>query len=409
MYRIAVISAHTSPLAKLGCRETGGMNVYVRELSRELGRRGYLVDVFTRRADADSPDILQPSENVRVVHLRAGPEQVAGKRHLCRHLRDFERELLAFQRAEGIDYDLIHSHYWLSGWVGLALKERWRVPLIAMFHTLGEVKNLVAAREPPCRTEIEREIARRADRIVCASDHERRILEAVYEAQPSRIAVVPCGVDLERFQPTDKSAARSALGLNGKRMILFVGRIEPLKGLDTLLAAAAQLEKSPDFQVLIVGGDGTATDELRHLRDLTARLGIAHRVSFVGPVGHDRLPLFYNAADLCVVPSYYESFGLVALEAMACGTPVVAARVGGLTVTVRDGETGYLVPWQGRQLFAERMALLLGDEELRQGFGRTAREVAKGFGWGNVADAIEPLYRGLLSEIEDVMPCALPC
>ena len=403
MQRIAVISAHTSPLAPLGYRETGGMNVYVRELSREMGRRGYLVDVFTRRSNGDGPDVVCPTENVRVIHLRAGPEGGEGKERLFGHLRDFERELLEFQQAEEIEYDLIHSHYWLSGWLGLALRERWGVPLIAMFHTLGELKRRlhVGKPEPACRIEIEREVAQGADCIVCASDHEKQALAEIYGADAHRIAVVPCGVDLDRFQPLDKESARSALGLNGERMILFVGRVEPLKGVDILLTAAARLNEEPEYRVLIVGGDGNATDEMDHLRDLSEGLGIAERVSFVGPVGHDRLPLYYNAADVCVVPSYYESFCLVALEAMACGTPVVASRVGGLTVTVRDGETGYLIPYHCPEPFAERVALLLGDEEMRRAFGRTATEAASGFGWGNVADAIESLYRRLIGDDRD--------
>jgi len=407
--RIAVISAHTCPLAKLGWPETGGMNVYVRELSRELGARGYPVDIFTRRADASSPDVVSSSENVRVVHLRAGPPETTGKGELYRYLGDFERELLSFQQAEGTEYDLIHSHYWLSGLVGLSLRERWNVPLVAMFHTLAEAKKLapVAQREPPGRIEGERQVARQADRIICATEHEKRILEDIYEADPSRVCVVPCGVDLDLFKPSDKETARAALSLNGKRMVLFVGRIEPLKGVDILLAAAAQLKAESDFQVFIVGGDGTANDEIKRLQWLTADLGITPRVSFLGSVDHDRLPLFYNAADLCVVPSYYESFGLVALEAMACGTPVVASRVGGLTTTVRDGETGYLIPWHYPQPFAERMALLLSDEELRQSFGRTAREAVKGFGWSNIADAVESIYRELLSDSEAAAASAL--
>ncbi len=407
--RIAVISAHASPLARLGWHETGGMNVYVRELSREMGARGYHIDIFTRRADTSSPDIVHSSENVRVIHLQVGPEGSTGKHDLHRHLGEIERELLSFQQAEGIEYDLIHSHYWLSGWVGLSLRERWHVPLEAMFHTLGEAKRRVpvAEREPLCRIEGERLVAQRADRLVCASDHERRLLEDAYGADPRRISVVACGVDLGLFKPIDRKAARDALRLNGKKMVLFVGRIEPLKGVEVLLAAAAQLGGESDFELFIVGGDGTASAEMRRLQGLASELGLIDRVSFLGPVDHDKLPLFYNAADICVVPSYYESFGLVALEAMACGTPVVASRVGGLTVTVRDGETGYLIPWHYPRPFAERMALLLGDDELRRSFGRTAREAVKSFGWSSIADAVEPLYRELLAESAPKVASAL--
>jgi len=399
LQRIAVISAHTSPLAPLGYRETGGMNVYVRELSREMGRRGYFIDVFTRRIEPDGPAVIEASTNVRVVHLRAGPEDIEARRQLYAYLRDFENGMLAFQRAEGIAYDVIHSHYWLSGLLGLRLRERWGAPLVNMFHTLGELKRRAngGSNEPATRIEVERRVAKEADLIVSASEHEKRALVEIYGAPADRIAVVPCGVDLARFRPIDKEMARRSLGLNGERMILFVGRMEPLKGLDVLLGAAARLDDEPAFRVLVVGGDGNASDELRHLKGLSADLGIADRVSFTGPIGHDILPLYYNAADVCVVPSYYESFGLVALEAMACGTPVVASRVGGLSVTVRDGETGYLVPHHSPQPFAERVATLLADEGLRQSFGRTASEAASGFGWGNVADAIERIYHDLLA------------
>ena len=398
MQRIAVISAHTSPLAPLGYRETGGMNVYVRELSREMGRRGYLIDVFTRRAESDGPAVVQAGPNVRVVHLRAGPEGAEGRRHLYRYLHDFEDDLLAFQRAEGLTYDVIHSHYWLSGLLGLRLRERWGAPLVNMFHTLGELKRRAngGSSEPAARLDVERRVAREADVIVCASEHEKNALVELYGASPARIVIVPCGVDLNRFRPLDKETARRSLGLNGERTILFVGRMEPLKGLDILLGAAARLDDEPAFRVLIVGGDGRATDELRHLKRLTVALGIEDRVDFVGPVGHDRLPLYYNAADVCVVPSYYESFCLVALEAMACGTPVVASHVGGLSVTVRDGETGYLIPRHAPQPFATRMAALLADDDLRQTFGKTATEAVSGFGWENVADAIERIYQSLL-------------
>ena len=403
MQRIAVISAHTSPLAPLGCRETGGMNVYVRELSREMGRRGYLIDVFTRRAEPDGPDVVEAGSNVRVVHLRAGPDDIEARRQLYAYLRDFENGLLAFQRSEGITYDVIHSHYWLSGALGLRLRERWRAPLVNMFHTLAELKKRAngGSNEPAARIEVERRVAREADVIVSASEHEKRALIDIYGASAGRVAVVPCGVDLERFRPIDKDTARRSLGLNGEKVILFVGRIEPLKGLDVLFGAAARLDQDPAFHVLVVGGDSNATDELRHLNSLSADLGIGDCVSFTGPVGHDVLPLYYNAADVCVVPSYYESFCLVALEAMACGTPVVASHVGGLSVTVRDGETGYLVPQHSPQPFAQRVATLLADEELRRAFGRSATEAASSFGWGNVADAIERIYQRLASDASD--------
>jgi D-inositol-3-phosphate glycosyltransferase len=262
-----------------------------------------------------------------------------------------------------------------------------------MSHTLWEVKNRIGVSQPdpPCRPAVERAIAREADLLVCASEEERHVLETYYRAAPDHIRVIPCGVDLRRFRALDRDAARRSLDLNGNKTILFVGRIEPVKGVELLLSAAAQLDDEPPFQVLIVGGDGTGS-ELNRLRSIASTLGLDGRVTFLGPIEHDRLPLFYNAADVCVVPSHHESFGLVALEAMACGTPVIASDVGGLRVTVRDGETGYLIPQRSPEPFAQGIALLLGNDALRQSLGRTARQAAERFGWQEIAEAMEGVY-----------------
>jgi D-inositol-3-phosphate glycosyltransferase len=399
--RIAVISAHTSPLAALGGRETGGMNVYVRELSRELGARGYEIDVYTRRTSAAGPAVQPFGPNARVINVDAGPRDTIDKANIADHLDEFGRNVLAFARRDAVTYDMVHSHYWMSGAVALRLCERWGVPHVAMFHTLGEVKMRarVTEHEPQARIEAELAIAGAADRIVVASRHEQHLLTSLYSANGGKIAVVPCGVDLERFFPIDKQAARTKLGLrDGERIILFVGRIEPLKGIDILINAAAQLHEDENFRVLIVGGDARAEAEVATLRALAERLDIDHHISFVGAVAHEELPMYYNAADVCVVPSYYESFGLVAVEAMACGVPVVASRVGGLTSTISDGETGYLIPWRCPEPFAERLELLLDNDELRQSFGRAGREAVERFRWANVADAVAGLYEELLHE-----------
>ncbi len=401
MYRIAILSYHTSPLAALGGRDTGGLNVYVRELARELAERGHHVDVFTRRIDPDAPQTVAIAESsARLVHIEAGPPRQVEKEALPAYLDAFEAGVALFVERERVGYDVLHSHYWLSGVVGERLKERWGVPHIAMFHTLGEVKSRarVSEREPEPRLAAERAIARNADRIVVAGPDEQQLLVRLYGAEAGRISVVPCGVNLDLFQPVAKEEARRQLGLrDDDRILLFVGRIEPLKGVDILLGAAAQLESESDCFVLVIGGDSSARDgEMAHLRDLATELGIAEHVNFLGAVDHERLPLFYSAADVCVVPSFYESFGLVALEAMACGTPVVASRVGGLAGTVRDGETGYLVPWRCPEPFAERLELLLDNEELRRAFGQSAREAVERYRWGNVAEAVISLDRELI-------------
>jgi D-inositol-3-phosphate glycosyltransferase len=399
MHRIAFLSVHTSPLSRPGSREAGGMNVYVWELARHLGRRGHKVDIFTRRQDSGLSDVVSWEVNVRVIHVTAGPEAPVAKEAVHRLLPQFLRGVAAFQQDAGESYDLIHSHYWLSAWVGQVLQGLWGVPHVVMFHSLGEAKNRarVSEHEPIHRLEVEREIAHRADRVICASEDEMEMLARLYAVPPAAVAVVPCGVDLDTFRPMNKVEVRRRLGLPSEPVVLFVGRIEPLKGIDILLRAAAQLGEDIHFCLVIVGGDETVQREKRELERLAAELGIAGRVTFLAAVDHDMLPLFYNAADVCVVPSYYESFGLVALEAMACGTPVVASRVGGLQGTVRDSETGYLIPWRCPEPFAERLELLLENEELQRNLGQSARAVAEGYAWPYIAEQVEAVYDELLA------------
>jgi len=406
MHRIAIVSYHTCPVAPLGGPETGGLNVYVRELSRELAERGHEVDVFTRRAGdvpADEPALVDGSPHARLMHIDAGPAEYVEKSELPAFLDQFEQGVVAFAEREGTTYDIVHSHYWLSGVVGERLKARWGVPHVTMFHTLAEVKSRsrISEWEPDVRIQAEHAIVQQADRIIAAGADEKELLVRLYGAAAERISVVPCGVNLDLFQPVDQREARRELALrDDDRILLFVGRIEPLKGIDILLGAAAELAMEHDCSVLVIGGDSSAQQgEIAYLRNLAARLGIAERVRFLGAVDHQRLPLYYSAADVCVVPSFYESFGLVALEAMACGTPVVASRVGGLVGTVRDGETGYLIPWRCPEPFAERIELLLGNEELRRAFGRTAREAVERFRWANVAEQVIGVYRELIERV----------
>jgi D-inositol-3-phosphate glycosyltransferase len=263
-----------------------------------------------------------------------------------------------------------------------------------MFHTLGEVKNRarISEREPRNRISHERFIARRADAIVTASDHERGLLERYYGADPARMHTIPCGIDLELFRPGDRVEARLRLGLDPERpVLLWVGRLERLKGVDILISAAAQLARR-DFTLLIVGGDERSGALRSELKQQAEAEGIGANVRFSGAVPHDELPLYYSAADVCVVPSYYESFGLVAVEAMACGTPVVASRVGGLASTVVDGVSGYLIPWRCPEPFAEKLEVLLGNPELRANFSRAARRSVERFRWRSVALEIAGVY-----------------
>ncbi len=408
-----MLSVHTCPLAILGGKRTGGMNVYVRELSRELGRRGWAVDVFTHAENPRRPIEVGMAGNVRVMHVVAGPEKHISKNDLLRHLPEFTENMRAFARERGFRYDLIHSHYWLSGLVALELQRWWSVPIVQMFHTLGQMKNRVAlsaeGRELQARLDAERSVIRQADRLVAATPIERRQMMELYGADPGNISVIPCGADLGLFRPIPQAEARHELGLpDDHHLILFVGRIDPLKGIDTLLKAIANvLEEAPHWRgqvcVVIVGGqvEDKPQDmswEMQELHALRERLGIQETVTFLGAQDQEVLPNFYSAADVVVMPSHYESFGMVALEAMASGTPVIASNVGGLSYIVRHGETGFLVPPRSPEALAGNIRLLLDDAARRERMGKRGVQVSRHYSWGVIADQIEALYAELLPE-----------
>jgi D-inositol-3-phosphate glycosyltransferase len=396
--RVAILSVHTCPLAALGGKETGGMNVYVREVSRQLGQMGLHVDVFTRSQNPEIARVVEMGPDVRVVHLPAGPEAPLPRDRVHRHLGEFVERLEAFREREGLTYDLIHGHYWLSGVVGLALRARWDAPLIQMFHTLGRLKNRVAHApaelEPELRIREEERIVRNADRIVAANAVEQAHLVRYYGARSARITIIPCGVDTDLFCPMNQAEAKAALGLGPGPLLLYVGRLTPIKGLETLLEAVALLAMDRKLRLLAVGGDA---DEPQNghpawLRQRVATLGLEEAVRFLGAQPQERLRLFYAAAQLTVMPSYYESFGMVALEAMACGKPVIASRVGGLITTVQDGVTGYLVPEGNPRALASTIAALLDNRELRARLGREAQRWAVQYRWSRVAEGVVRLY-----------------
>ncbi len=391
--RIALISYHTCPLARLGGRFSGGLNVYVGDSARELVRQGFLVDIFTAAHRGQRVRVTNLAPGLRLVHLPAGSGR--SRTALYASYRAFAARICRFARAEGPGYDLIHAHYWLSGLVGLELKRAWNVPLVAMFHTLALVKHQarVGEDEAPERVEAERRVAAGADAVVAATEQEKNVLVRLYGASPFKIAVIPCGVDLNLFRPRDSRVARRRLGLPAdKRLILYVGRFDPLKGLDILLRAVARLDDLTGVQLVVIGGDRGSAAERERLEGLVRDLGLDGVVRFVGPVAHARLPWYFSAATVTVVPSYHESFGLVALESLACGTPVVAARVGGLTRTVVDGLNGYLVSWHCPEAFTERLELLLGNEGLRRRLAAEARASVRAFTWPEVARRLADLY-----------------
>lgn len=407
-----MLSYHTCPLATLGGKDTGGMNVYVRDLTRYLGLAGVHVDVFTRSQDEHVPHVLHDlGYGNRVVHVPAGPEVPLPKDELENYIPEFVQGIEDFTETKGVRYDLIHTHYWMSGVAGLELKRRWDAPLVHMFHTLGQMKNRVAQSpaevEGDYRVLGERKILKDADRIIAATPAELAQLQWLYQADTQRIVVIPPGVDLSHFYPIPVDEAKAFIGIPPEdRMVLFVGRIEPLKGLDVLIEAMGRFcqhsqGEQKQLDLVIIGGEPDVsqqvmTAEMSRLQDMREKYGIKDMVTFLGKRAQDTLPYYYSAAETVVVPSHYESFGMVALEAMACGTPVVASQVGGLAFLVQDGVTGYSVPVGDPEALCCRLMSLLSDPELRTKMGHQAAQFARRYAWELIADQITKVYEQVL-------------
>ena len=410
MLRIAMISYHTCPLATLGGKDTGGMNVYVRDLTRQLGQMGIHVDVFTRSQDDHVPHVLHElGYGNRVVHVPAGPEHPVSKQELVDYIPEFVEGIKAFACEKKIKYDIIHSHYWMSGLAAASLSDAWGgTPIVHMFHTLGEMKNRIARsedeREGEYRINGEKQVLRRADRVIVATVAELTQLRFLYKANGNMV-VIPPGVDVSHFYPISADEAKMYVGLKPEdRMVLFVGRIEPLKGVDTLIQAMSGLElkeKNRPVHLAIIGGDPAAspeemTAEMARLQKLCDDLAVGQTVVFLGKRDQDKLPYYYSAAELVVMPSHYESFGMVALEAMACGTPVIASEVGGLAYLVRDGETGFTIPDQEPEELCDKISWLLNDRELHETMSARAVEYAQDYAWEKVAKQIVEVYEDLV-------------
>ena len=397
--RVAFISFHACPLASPGEGKSGGMNVYTRQLALALGNTGVHVDIFTRGHTEAESKITEIASGVRVIHLPGGPAETAVD-GLFPHLPEFSQALLEFQRETGLTYQAVHSHYWLSGWVGQQMAIEWRVPHILTFHTLSLIKmqSRAGESEPATRQQVEQELMASADHIVAFSPHERDAMVRLYQADATRIGLIPCGVDLSLFRPLDQQEVREKLGLNGEKVLLYVGRIEPLKGLELLLHTAAQLQTFEQIRVLVVGGGAGRDQEIDRLREMAKSLNVDEVFDFIGRVDQQDLPLYYNAADVCVVPSFYESFGLAALESMACGTPVVATRAGGLSTIIQHGRTGYLKAWRCPEAFASSLEMIISSRNLQHSMGLAARRRAEGLSWDNVAGQIAGVYDSLITE-----------
>jgi D-inositol-3-phosphate glycosyltransferase len=406
--RIAMISYHTCPLATLGGKNTGGMNVYVRELTHHLGRAGVHVDVFTRSENEHVPHVLHDlGYGNRVVHIPAGPEYHLPKEELVNYIPQFVEGILDFARDKDLKYDLIHSHYWMSGIASIELQKAWHTPIISMFHTLQKLKNQIARsdeeREGLYRIEGEERVIQYSDRIVAATPAEETQLTSLYHTDPDKLCIIPPGVDTSRFYPIPADEAKDVIGIPAKdRMLLFVGRIEPLKGVDTLVRAIAHMRslgvlgRCPHY-LAVIGGEPTASPEnmdaeMIRLQELCKSLGIGDLVVFLGKRDQNLLPYYYSASEVVIMPSRYESFGMVALEAMACGIPVVASQVGGLAYLVQDNVTGVLVPDGDPIILGETLTKLIRDSELRGQLGLQANLYSQDFSWDIIARKIKNLY-----------------
>jgi len=408
--RIAVLSVHTSPLDQPGTGDAGGMNVYIVELAKRMAAMGTEVEIFTRATTGDLPPVVEIGNGVKVRHISAGPYEGLAKEDLPAQLCAFTSGVLRVEARHQPGYfDLVHSHYWLSGQVGWLAKERWGVPLVHSMHTMAKVKNAFLAEgdlpEPPTRIIGEAQVVAASDRLVANTDAEAAQLVGLYGADPDRVVTVHPGVNLELFRPGDAREARARLGLpiDGS-VLLFVGRIQPLKSPDILVSATARMVAAdPSLRgrltVAIVGGpSGAGCASPAHLYDLARTLGVADLVRFAPAAPQSELADWFRAASVTVVPSYNESFGLVALESQACGTPVVAAAVGGLTTAVEHGQSGLLVAGHDPDTYAEVLRGVVDSPRLRAELAAGALDHAVRFGWSATAARMLDVYTGAVDE-----------
>jgi D-inositol-3-phosphate glycosyltransferase len=406
MHRIAMICVHSSPLATLGGKETGGMNVYVRELSRELGKQGIQVDIFTRSQNEKIPKMLSWQNGVRIIHLKAGLEKPYHKDRLWFHLPEFYSALQQFCIREKINYDLMHSHYWLSGWVGRKLAREHGIPLLHMFHTLACMKNAATGAlgviESPTRLRVEKQLIASTDHLLVSSTREKELITSSHAVPPAKVTLLPCGVDTEVFRPLNTHHVKHNIPIPDKKFILYVGRIDPIKGIDILIKAMALVKatipKNHTLRLLVIGGDLKNSvlskhSQLNKLKSLTKSLQLNDTVTFLGAQPQELLPYYFSAAEACVLPSRYESFGMVALEAMACGTPAIVTTAAGISSFIKDGTTGFLVPEEDEALLAQT---ILKAVDAKKHLTQNVRSKAMEFTWSEIANRVHSLYSSLL-------------
>ena len=390
-----MLSVHTCPIKRPGGKDTGGMNVYVRELAKDMGQKGHFVDVFTRAHDPEEDKTVDLGPNSRLIHIKAGDVAEIDKVTIYPHLHNFARNMRDFIETRNLQYDLIHSHYWMSGCVGDLIQNWMSVPHITMFHTLGYIKNLinVGENEPNFRIKAEKNLVKNCNRIVASTDLEKRQLTDFYGASPETISVIPCGVNLDLFKPMNKGIARQELQLNNdEHIVLFIGRIVPLKGIENLLKAMKHLHNKK-IKLVIVGGDDYSLLEVKRLESLSHKLQVHKSVIFLSSMEQKILPYYYSAAEVCVIPSYLESFGLVALESLACGTPVIATDVGCMKSVIHEPENGYVISNNTPNNLTNKIFSIL---KMPKTDTYSIRESITRFSWSNIAETIINEYDSII-------------
>lgn len=404
--KIAFISEHASPLASLGGTDGGGQNVYVAELAKELAQKGYEIDIFTRREDSQPDQIIQFCKGVRVVLVDAGPAEVIPKEDIFVYMTQFREQMETFIRQEAVEYQLIHAHFWMSGFVATELKQRMEIPFVITFHALGYIRKIFQKendRFPDERVDIEKEIIKYADVVIAECPQDKEDLIKLYEAEESKIVVIACGFNPADFYPINKQTARILLDIDeNEKIILQLGRIVPRKGIDNVIKALSKLDLVHNaYKLIIVGGEKTEKQvyqEIDRLRDLVRSLELEKHVIFVGRKQRDLLKYYYSAADVFVTTPWYEPFGITPLEAMSCGTPVIGANVGGIKYSVLDGKTGFLVPPSDPFALANKIKVLCDTPELAKKMGDFAQKYVRKFKWCHIADQVSNLYKNVLHE-----------
>ena len=397
---IGLVSFHTCPKAKLGEKDAGGMNVYLDNLAQSLDSIGHTVYVFTRKHDFEEDVEYSIGARSKLVHINAGNEEVS-KKELINLIFEFSSNVQSYMYNEGIELEILHTHYWLSGLVGDLLSKRWEIPHVITFHTLAKTKlrALAAGKEHFSRTDSEYKLMESADGILVLTQKEIQDIRQLYGEFTNKIAVVPPGIDIKMFHASGTSGARDELNIpKDSQMILFVGRIDPIKGLEILVQAVSLIASKKDVFLYIVGGADEENKYLSSIKSLVEETGLGEKVVFTGPVAHDELRIYYNAADVFVLPSHYESLGFVAIEAMACGTPVVASRVGGIPSIVDHGSTGYLIPWRCPEAFAGQIEVLLQNEDLSGFMSEQALKRAYSLSWDSTAKTVSHYYAEIISD-----------